>query len=116
MKNNELTKREGMSEEELEIFDLLKKETLTKAEKEKVRLAAQHLLHKLKDARDTVLIQAWHKGIRSQEKVRREIQVVLHSDLPDSYGRELFSQKTDIIFQHFYTIAEQGGMAESYAH
>ncbi len=108
--------REGMSEEELEIFDLLKKETLTKAEKKEVRLAAQHLLRKLKDARDTVLIQAWHKEIRSQEKVRREIQVVLHSDLPDSYGRELFSQKTDVIFQHFYTIAEQGGMAESYAH
>jgi len=55
-----------MSEEKLEIFDLLKKETLTKAEKKKVRLATQHLLRKLKDARDTVLIQAWHKEIRSQ--------------------------------------------------
>jgi len=108
--------REGMSEEELEIFDLLKKEKLTKAEKKEVKLAAQHLLQKLKDGRDTVLIEAWHKEIRSQEKVRREIQVVLNSDLPDSYDRELFSQKTDVIFQHFYNLAEQGRMAESYAH
>jgi type I restriction enzyme, R subunit len=97
-----------LSEEELEFFDLLKKEKLTKVEKQKVKLAAQHLLHKLKDARDIILIQAWHKEIRSQEKVRREIQVVLNSDLPDSYDRELFNQKTDVIFQHFYNLAEQG--------
>jgi len=100
--------REGMSEEELELFDLLKKDKLSNPEKQKVKLAAQSLLKKLKNAKDTVLIQAWHKELRSQERVRREIQVVLNKNLPDSYDRELFSQKTDVVFQHFYNLAEQG--------
>ncbi len=100
--------REGMTEEELEIFDLLKKEKLTKAEKKSVKLAARTLLKRLKDAKDTVLIRAWYKHHESQEKVRREIQLVLDKNLPDSYDRGLFSEKTDVIFQHFYNQAEQG--------
>jgi type I restriction enzyme R subunit len=100
--------REEMSEEELELFDLLKKEKLTKAEKQKVKLAAQTLLKKLHNARDTVLIRSWYKHFESQEKVRREIQLVLDENLPDSYDRQLFSEKTDVIFQHFYNQAEQG--------
>ncbi|RKX24634.1 MAG: deoxyribonuclease, partial [Candidatus Zixiibacteriota bacterium] len=100
--------REGMSEEELEIFDLLKKEKLTKAEKQKVKLAAKHLLHKLKDARDSVLIQEWHKELQSQQKVRQEIREVLNADLPNSYDHELFGHKAEAVFQHFYNIAEQG--------
>ena len=100
--------KEGMTEEELEIFDLLKKDKLTKKEKVKVKLAAQCLLKKLKYAQDTVLIQAWHKKLRSQERVRREIQLVLNANLPDSYDRDLFSQKTDVVFQHLYNQAELG--------
>ncbi len=99
--------REGMTEEELELFDLLKKEKMTKAEKKKVKLAARTLLQKLKKGRDTVLIRAWYKHLESQEKVRREIQVVLDANLPDSYDRGLFSEKTEVIFQHFYAQAAQ---------
>lgn len=103
--------REGMTEEELEIFDLLKKDKLTIKEKEKVKLAAQSLLKKLKDAKDTVLIQAWHKKFRSQERVRREIQLVLSDTLPKSYDLDLFVQKTDVVFQHLYNQAELGATA-----
>jgi len=99
--------REGMNEEELELFDLLKKENMTKAEKQRVKLAAQTLLKRLKKGKDTVLIRSWYKHLESQEKVRREIQVVLDQNLPDSYDRQLFSEKTDVIFQHFYNQAEQ---------
>ncbi len=107
--------REGMSEEELELFDLLKKEKMTRAEKQKVKLAAKTLLKKLKDGKDTVLIRAWYKHQESQEKVRREIQIVLDDNLPDSYDRGLFSEKTDVIFQHFYTQAEQGSASAAFA-
>ena len=41
--------REGLSEVELEIFDLLKKEELTKEEEKKVKIAAKNLLIRLKE-------------------------------------------------------------------
>lgn len=37
--------REGLTEDELELFDLLKKEALTEEETRRVKLAAKHLLH-----------------------------------------------------------------------
>ncbi len=107
--------KNGMSEEELEIFDLLKKDKLTKSEKKKVKLAAQSLLKKLKYAKNTVLIQAWHKELASQERVRRQIQLILNDTLPDSYDRDLFSKKTDVVFQHLYTQAESAGAGQAYA-
>jgi type I restriction enzyme, R subunit len=39
--------REGLTEDELELFDLFKKDTMTKEETQKVRLAAKSLLHRL---------------------------------------------------------------------
>ena len=38
--------REGLTEDELELFDLLKKDTMTQEETQKVRLAAKSLLHR----------------------------------------------------------------------
>ncbi|MBL0716600.1 MAG: HsdR family type I site-specific deoxyribonuclease, partial [Desulfosarcina sp.] len=39
--------REGLTEDELELFDILKKEKMTKSEEKKVKLAAKSLLHRL---------------------------------------------------------------------
>lgn len=62
MKEEEMrATREGLTEEELELFDLLKKEKLTKDEEQKVKLAAKNLLKRLKDERPKVLINDWHK-------------------------------------------------------
>jgi type I restriction enzyme R subunit len=105
-----------MSEEELEIFDLLKREKLTKAEEAKVKSAAQTLLKRLRDARDTVLIREWYKHQQSQEQVRREIQVILHGTLPETYGNDLFDEKTDLIFQHLYCQAEWNQGVGAIAH
>ena len=46
-----------MTEEEQELFDLLKKDKLTKEEEKSVRLAAKSLLEKLYDAKNKILIQ-----------------------------------------------------------
>ena len=101
--------RLGMKEEELELFDLLKKERLTKKEEQQVKLAAQNLLKHLQDAHNKILIQEWHKEKASRERVRREIQSILARDLPDpGYGRELFANKLNVVFQHFYEKAERG--------
>ena len=98
-----------MTEEEQELFDLLKKEKLTKEEEKSVRLAAKSLLEKLYDAKNKILIQEWHKEKATQEKVKREIQLVLGSLLPEtSYDRLVFSQKVDVAFQHFYELAQMG--------
>jgi type I restriction enzyme R subunit len=98
-----------MTEPEQELFDLLKKDKLTKAEEKEVRLAAKTLLAKLFDARNKILIQEWHKEKATQEKVKHEIQKVLGELLPEqSYDRMLFAQKVDVAFQHFYHLAEMG--------
>jgi type I restriction enzyme R subunit len=108
--------REEMSEEELEIFDLLKREKLTKLEKQKVRLAAQTLLKRLRDARDTLLIREWYKHQQSQARVRREIQLVLDANLPKTYEKDLMDEKTDLIFQHLYCQAEGNRKAQAMVH
>ena len=100
--------KNGMSEDELELFDLLKKEKLSKEEEKKVKLAASHLLKILFDAKSKILIQEWHKEKTTQEIVRQEISKILNEDLPHSYDRDIFSQKTDVVFQHFYQLAESG--------
>lgn len=101
--------RNEMSEEELELFDLLKKEKLSKNEEKRVKLAAKALLERLFDVNNKILIQEWHKEKSTQEKVKREIQIVLGEYLPEeSYDRLIFSQKVDIAFQHFYELAQTG--------
>jgi len=98
-----------MTEAEQELFDLLKKEKLTKEEEKSVRLAAHILLEKLFDAKNKILIQEWWKEKSTQGKVKREIQLVLAKLLPkNSYDRVIFSEKVDVAFQHFYELAEKG--------
>ncbi|MCG2460831.1 type I restriction endonuclease subunit R [Flavobacteriaceae bacterium F89] len=99
---------EGLTEEQLEIYDLLKKEKLTKEEEKKVKLAATELLETLFDAKNKILIQEWHKEKATQEIVKREIQKILDRDLPVSYDRNIFAEKSETIFRHFYELAEMG--------
>lgn len=99
----------GMDDRELELFDLLKKEKLTKKEEQEVKLAAQTLLERLYDAKNKILIQEWHREKATQEMVKRHIQEILGRHLPDpGYDRQLFSQKLDLTFSHFLDLAEKG--------
>lgn len=100
--------RNGMTEIQLELFDLLKKEKLTKQEKKEVKLAAEELLEVLFDAKNKILIQEWHKEKAAQSKVKGTINRILGERLPDSYGRQIFVEKLDVVFQHFYGLAELG--------
>lgn len=101
--------KEGMTEEQLQVFDLLSKDRkLTKEEEKQVKLAAQDLLQVLFDAKNKILIQEWHKEKKTQEAVRHKIQEILNKHLPTSYDRTVFVQKTNVVFQHLYEQAEQG--------
>jgi type I restriction enzyme R subunit len=100
--------REGLTESELEIFDLLKKENLTKEEEQKVKLAAKELLHTLKNSKPTLLITDWYKDTQTKVQVQTAIKQILDSALPESYDRAVYSTKCDLIFDHFLILAQGG--------
>lgn len=100
--------KNDMSETQLELFDLLKKDKLTKKEEKEVKLAAKQLLEVLFDAKNKILIQEWHKEKATQSKVKGEIRTILDAHLPTSYDRQIFGEKLDVVFQHFYGLAELG--------
>lgn len=109
MKEEDLrAKREGLSEEELEIFDLLKKQDLQPEEKERVKDAAKTLLKRLREETPKVLITDWFKDTQTKKQVEEVINTILNSYLPDSYTRPIYKEKCDNIFAHFYTQAIGG--------
>lgn len=100
--------REGLSKDELELFDVLKKEKLTKAEEVQVKNAAKHLLKRLVEEQPKVLIQDWFKDSQSQIKVKSAIEEVLDSDLPNTYDKELFHNKSQKLYDLVYEYASRG--------
>jgi type I restriction enzyme, R subunit len=91
--------REGLTEDELELFDLLKKDSMTQDDTQRVKLAAKRLLKRLLEETPKVLVQDWHKDYQTQRQVRSEIERVLDEGLPESYERALFKQKCDNVFE-----------------
>lgn len=100
--------REGLSEDELELFDLLKKEKMTKEETSKVRLAAKSLLHRLREEQPRVFVQDWFKDSQTKQRVKSAVEEVLHTHLPESYDRVVFKKKCDNIFDLMVNSASQG--------
>ena len=112
MKEEEVrASREGLSESELELFDLLKKENLTKDEEQKVKLAAKDLLHRLQEEKPTILINDWYRDTQTKLQVQATIKKILNDTLPDSYNREIYSTKCDVVFNHFFIMAQNGNGA-----
>ncbi|MBS1651857.1 MAG: type I restriction endonuclease subunit R [Bacteroidetes bacterium] len=100
--------KEGLTEEELELFDLLKKESLTKDEEQKVKNAAKNLLKRLKGEKPTVLVNDWHKDTVTRLQVQSAIKTVLDNYLPESYDKTVYSNKCDTVFEHLITMAATG--------
>ncbi len=99
----------GLEEEELEIFDLLRADKkLTKAEEQKVILAAKNLYHKLSEEKERVMVVDWFKDEQPRLQVFALIQTSLNKDLPESYDGVSFKQKTNLLFNHFVDMAVQG--------
>ncbi|CAA6805017.1 MAG: Type I restriction-modification system, restriction subunit R (EC [uncultured Sulfurovum sp.] len=100
--------KEGLSEEQLEIFDLLKKEKLSKSEKSAVKKASVALLEILEIKKSELFVDPWYKENQKQEKVRNEIREVLNMHLPETYDRDIFGKKSEIVYSHVFDLAEQG--------
>ncbi len=100
--------REGLTEDELELFDLLKKDKMTEEETIKVRLAAKSLLRRLREESPNVLVTDWYKDVQSKSRVRSEVESVLDTHLPKSYDRIVFTEKCNNVFDLMVDYANQG--------
>ena len=100
---------EGLTEEELEIYDLLiMGKHLTKAEEQKVKLAAKHLFNTLMMKKAELMVVEWYKDEQTKALVRDTISAELDKDLPDSYDKESFNSKTNLLLNHFMDMSVQG--------
>ena len=109
---NEEEKRgvaENLTEEELVLFDLLTKPDvkLTRQEEVDVKKAAKALLETLKKEK---LVLDWRKRQTTRAMVRYTIETVL-DQLPRAYSKELYEQKCDTVYQHFYEAYSGQGMS-----
>ena len=108
-KENERADTEGLTEEELEIFNLLVAgKKLSQADEQKVKLLAKNLFKKLSDNRNDLLVVDWYKDEQPKAKVKSAIEVSLNEDLPESYDVDSFRSKIDLLMNHFIDMAVQG--------
>lgn len=100
---------EGLTEEELEMYDLLVDgKKLTQDEEQKVKLAAKNLFKKISENRKSLLVVDWYKDEMPREKVEDASRTSLDEDLPESYDKESFQSKTSLLLNHFIDMAIQG--------
>ncbi len=91
---------EGLSEEELALFDILTKPEISMTDKEfaRVKEVARDLLATLKKEK---LVLDWRKRQRSRAEVRVTIEGTLEA-LPESFTPEVYRAKCDAVYQHVY--------------
>lgn len=105
---------EGLTEAELQVFDLLYKDKLTKAEKQRVKLAAQELLAKLKTEGEDILVVDWHKNERQRIVVERYLMDQLYPHLQKVYDNKVFKEQSLKVFDYMMAQADLGrGIAEA---
>ncbi len=108
-REQERPNKEGLTEEELEVYDLLiQGKKLTKAEEQKVKLAAKKLFKKLTAEKETLLVVDWYKDDQPKLRVKSAIEYALNEDLPESYDQEAFEAKINLLLNHFIDMAVQG--------
>jgi type I restriction enzyme R subunit len=92
--------REGLTEEELAIFDLLTKPEpkLTKAQKVEVKAIARRLVAKLRREK---LILDWRLKESAKADVRQTIREE-YDELPEVYDRRIWKDKVERTFQFMF--------------
>jgi len=103
--------REGLTEEELTLFDLLTCPILqlTEDQKMRVKTAARELLEVLKTEKASAL--DWHKKQQVQASIRVKIGQILKTHFPPNCTPEVLSKKSEKVYQHFLKIHEDGQQA-----
>lgn len=110
---NELTAEEkrhldeNLTEEELAILDILTKPEpkLSKKEFETVKAAAQRLVKVIKKEK---LVLNWRKKQSTRAKVKEAIETICDEALPEIYDKDLFQEKCNNLYDHFYDCYNNG--------
>jgi type I restriction enzyme R subunit len=91
---------EGLTEEQLAIFDLLMRPApdLSDAEQLQVKRVAEELLTVLKRGK---IVLDWRKEQSTRAAVRVAVEETLDR-LPEKYTRQLYAQKCDAVYQHVF--------------
>ena len=102
---------EGLSEDELALFDLLKKDNLSKSERERVKQASRDLLTSIKSLL-AELDRFWEK-----EQTKADVKVFIlnrvYSNLPTPPFTEQEKETVaDNVYQHIWQQAVSGGFAK----
>jgi type I restriction enzyme R subunit len=100
--------KEELTEEELELFDLLHKDKLTQEEEKRVKLAAKELYATLISRKSELFVVGWQNDAMPKERVRSAIINCLNDALPESYDRDVFAAKSNRIYQHIVDQAMMG--------
>ena len=91
---------ENLTEEELALFDKLKKPKLAEKEKNQIKKVAKDLLIKLK--KNGINAVDWRKKQQIKTKVRIEIEQQLSTLKLKPYSQNDCLKKSNVVFQHFY--------------
>lgn len=95
--------REGIDEESLAVFDLLRKPDLTPGDIKRIKAVSVDLLETLKA--EKLRINHWRDKESTRDAVRLTIQDYLWSEqtgLPETYSEEDVRDKTEAVFVHVF--------------
>lgn len=100
-KEEQRAMREGLTEEELALFDILTKPVPVLADKEQaqVKKVCKALLETLKGEK---LVLDWRNKPQARGEVRRTIERVLDGGLPDIYDEDIYHAKCDAAYRHVF--------------
>ncbi len=97
--------REGLDEEALAVFDLLKKPHLSKSDIQRVKTVAVELLTTIKA--EKLRVDQWRDKQATRAAVRVVIKNVLWHDqtgLPQSYENQEVEKRSNEVFQHVFQV------------
>ncbi len=107
--------REGLDEESLALYDLLRKDGLTKKDTDRIKQVAARLLETLKA--EKLKVDQWREKEATRDAVHMTIYDFLYDDrtgLPaEAYSEDEVKQKADRVFWH--VMGQYGGGADAFA-
>lgn len=100
--------REGLTEEELALFDILTKPEpeLTDKERAEVKKVCKALLETLKAEK---LVLDWRNKSQARGAVKQAIEIVFDKGLPEVYDEDIYETKCMATFNHIFTSYGGGG-------
>ncbi|TDB00773.1 type I restriction endonuclease subunit R [Halomonas marinisediminis] len=107
--------REGLTEEELALFDIITKPAPEMTDKEvaQVKAMCRELLVTLKEEK---LVLDWRKKSQAKGDVRRTLEIVFDRGLPESFDETVYNEKCEEAFHHLMTSYYGGGQSVYSSH